>query len=461
MFSSNVPLSRIRHFALLAIIAIMALGLRAQEISYNLTPTHELGEELWQIPISGKLTMSADGKRVLVACLADSVFYMVDVETGAYKKLFSQFYADNTYGRTQYKTDNQCRWLVMEGSDLRNGVVRRVFRVEDTETGEIILERATGISTHAVSSVHDRLMAFNQLVKLSTFEVVKEYPTDPLTGIGAWFDDERGLVYRAKNRVVEELNAITGEILRSWTVRPSKFQMRRPSNSDWLYVFSTVTNGIKGWSQNLVEAINLVTGERLTFEKYFWTLADGRPKFNDQPQCFTSSSTTCFAIGDDNTPHYNAVWEFDAEVMKSQVICDLRFFFYDRYDPKTQTITPDRSRLLHCWAVSGGDSSILRCNALVPVATSAQENPEDVSSTDVSVVQRDNTLTIELVGTTAEELITNVQIFTNDGAIVASLPVGDPSVPVTVPIDHLSSGAYRCVVTTTGRELFASFTIVR
>jgi len=77
------------------------------------------------------------------------------------------------------------------------------------------------------------------------------------------------------------------------------------------------------------------------------------------------------------------------------------------------------------------------------------------------VVQRDNILTVELVLTNTEELISNVQIFTNDGIVVASVPVSDPSMPLTIPIGHLSSGAYRCVVTTTGRELFASFTIVR
>jgi hypothetical protein len=336
-----------------------------------------------------------------------------------------------------------------------------VFRVEDTETGQIVLEQEPGITIRAVSQSQDRLMSNTQLIKLSTFELVKVYPKETPSGLGAWFDDARGLVYRARPREVQEIDAITGEILRSWTVRPTTFQMRRPSNSDWLYVFSTMTDGLKGGSQNLVEAINLVTGERLTFEKYFWTLADGYPKYNDQPQCFTSSSTTCFAIGNDGTPHYNAIWEFDAEGTASQVINDSRFFLIDRYQGKTVAITPDKSRLLHCWNTDWKDSSILRCNALVPVATSAHEGSDVSNSTDVRVSQLDNTLTIELVGTTAEELITNVQIFTSSSSVVASVPVSDPSVPVTVPIDHLSSGAYRCVVTTTGRELFASFTIVR
>ncbi|RPI69075.1 MAG: hypothetical protein EHM43_02905 [Ignavibacteriae bacterium] len=405
--------------------------------------------------------MSADGKRVLVACLADSAFYMVDVETGAYRKLHSQFFQDNTYGITQYGIDQQCRWLVIQGTDLRNGVARPVFRVEDTETGEIVLEQEPGITIRGVSQRQDRLMSNTQLIKLSTFELIREYPKETPSGLGAWFDDDRGLVYRARPREAQEIDAETGEIRRSWTVRPITFHMLRPSNSDWLYVFSTETDGLSGGSQNLVEAINLVTSEKLTFTRYFWTLADGFPWFSDQPQCFTSSSSSCFAIGDDNTPHYNAVWEFDAESSKSAVVTDLRFFYHDRYQAKTLVITPDKSRLLHCWAVRGGDSSILRCNSLVPVATSAHENSSDDSSRDVSVVQRDNSLTIELVHTNSEELITNVQIFTSDGIVVARVPVSDASIPVTFSIGHLSSGAYRCVVTTTGRELFASFTIVR
>lgn len=449
-----------RLTVLFTFLNVLGLHLGAQEITYNLTPTHELGAQLWQIPISGKLTMSADGKRVLVACLADSAFYMVDVETGAYRKLHSQYFQDNTYGRTQYGTDDQCRWLVMHGTDLRDGVDRTVFRVEDTQTGEVVLEQEPGSTIRAVSQKQDRMMANWQLIKLSTFELIRQYPEE-IDGFGAWFDDDRGLTYRARSRELQEINTTNGDVLRTWKVRATRFNMRRPSNSDWMYVFSTETDGLMGGSQNLVEAINLVSGKRLTFERYFWTLADGYPKFNASPQCFTSSSTACFAIGNDNTPHHNVVWEFDAEGAMSNVITDLRFTFYDRYDGKTQSITPTKSHLLHCFFVDGGDSSILRCNSLVPVTTSAHENPKDESSRDVSVVQRDNTLTIELVHTDTEELITNVQIFTSDGIVVARVPVSDASIPVTFSIGHLSSGAYRCVVTTTGRELFASFTIVR
>jgi hypothetical protein len=454
------PVSLIWLTILFTSLCTSRLRLGAQEITYNLTPTHELGAQLWQIPISGKLTMSADGKRVLVACLADSAFYMVDVETGAYRKLHSQYFQDNTYGRTQYGTDDQCRWLVMHGTDLRDGVDRTVFRVEDTQTGEVVLEQEPGSTIRAVSQKQDRMMANWQLIKLSTFELIRQYPEE-IDGFGAWFDDDRGLTYRARSRELQEINTNTGDVLRTWKVRATRFNMRRPSNSDWMYVFSTETDGLMGGSQNLVEAIHLVTGERLTFEKYFWSLADGFPNYNDQPQCFTSSSTTCFSIGSDGSPHFNAIWEFDAEVAKSTVISDLLFYFIDRYSRKILTVTPDKSHLLHCWNVSGGDSSILRCNALVSVATSAQENPKVGSSPQVSVVQRDNTLTVELVGIAADDLITSVQVFTADGAVVVTQPVADPSVPVSIPIGHLSSGAYRCVVMTTVRELFASFTIVR
>jgi hypothetical protein len=436
------------------------LCLGAQEITYNLTPTHELGPEVWKIPISGKLTLSADGKRVLVACLADSAFYMVDVETGAYRKLHSQYFQDNTYGSTQYGTDQQCRWLVIHGTDLREGVARQVFRVEDTETGEIVLEQEPGITIRAVSQRQDRLISNNQLIKLSTFELIREYPKDVPGSIGAWFDDDRNLAYRSRPLELQEINTATGDVLRTWTVRASRFWMLRPSNSDWLYVISTETDGLKGGSQNLVEAINLVTGERLTFEKYFWSGADGYPDFTYSYPYFYPTTSTCHARGADGG-HLNVVWEFDAAQRLSQCAVDLRFLYFDSPEKRSLVIEPEKTKILSCWNSRDKDSSILRCNALISVATSAQENPEDESSPDVSVIQRDNRLTIELVGTTAEELITNVQVFTSDGIVVASVPVSDPSFPVTVSISHLSSGAYRCVVTTTERELFASFTIVR
>jgi uncharacterized protein YjhX (UPF0386 family) len=436
------------------LLSTLGAELRAQEITYNLTPTHELGEQLWQIPISGKLTMSADGKRVLVACLADSAFYMVDVETGAYRKLKARYYQDDTYGNTYYRTDADLRYLAQANT---NSISLNMWDLDADSV--MVWKNFSNTNLSAVSKRLDRVIHGNLVMKASTLEIVDTLP-EP---VSAWYDDDRGKAYYLVGSItqLQEVDVSTNVVLRTWKVRPTGGAMLRPANSDWLYVFSTMTNGLKGGSQNLVEAINLVTGERLTFEKYFWSGADGYPEFIlNAGDYFLPTQITCFARGSD-AGHRNVLWEFSADTRRSDVVVDYSMMFYDRLGRQSFITTIGKDFIIRCWDSRDEDSSILRCNALVSIATSAQENPEDVFSTDVSVVQRDNTLSIELVGTTTKEQITNVQIFASDGVMVASVPVRDPSVPMTVPIGHLSSGAYRCVVTTTGRELFASFTIVR
>jgi hypothetical protein len=79
--------------------------MHAQEVTYNTTPTHELGPELWQLPIGGQLTMSRDGKTLLVASMADTCFYVVDVSSGTIAvKLDAQFYVKSG-SNTMYAAD--------------------------------------------------------------------------------------------------------------------------------------------------------------------------------------------------------------------------------------------------------------------------------------------------------------------------------------------------------------------
>ncbi len=436
-----------------AVLTLTQMGVTAQEITYNLTPTHELGAELWQIPISGKLTMSADGKRVLVACLADSAFYMVDVETGAYRKLKARYYQDNTYGKTHYTTDAQLRFMAQTNTKS----IR--LNIWDLEADSVVVWKDLGFkSLSAISYKQDRVIHKAVVYKASTLEAV-----DTLSeAVTAWYDDDRSNVYYlyGSTRQVQEVNVATNQILRSWTVRPVSAGILRPSMSDWLYIVAIETDGLPGGSQNFVEAINLTTGERLTFTKYFWSGVDGHPDFTYSYAYFLPTSNTCHARGSDGG-HLNVVWEFDADEQSTRCLVDLSFLFFDSAEKRSLIIHPSKSFLLSCWNSPVKDSSILRCNALVPAATSTPDEASASSSNNVIVIQRDNILTIEFAGTSVGEVVQEVQVFSSDGHTVITQPVTDPAVPVTLAIGHLSSGAYRLMVRTTQRQLFSSFTIVR
>ncbi len=313
-------------------------------------------------------------------------------------------------------------------------------------------------SLSAVSKRLDRVIHGNLVMKASTLEIVDTLP-EP---VSAWYDDDRSNVYYlyGSTRQLQEVNVATNQILRSWTVRPVSAGILRPSNSDWLYIVAIETNGLPGGSQNYVEAINLTTGERLTFTKYFWSGVDGHPDFTYSYAYFLPTSNTCHARGSDGG-HLNVVWEFDTEELSTRCLIDLSFLFLDSPEKRSLIVHPSKSFLLSCWNSPVKDSSILRCNALVPAVTSTPDEANGSSAREVIVIQRDNILAIEFAGTSFGEVVQEVQVFSGDGHTVITQPVTDPAVPVTLAIGHLSSGAYRLMVRTAKRQLFSSFTIVR
>ena len=303
------------------LILIGWVGVRAQEITYNLEPTHELGPELWSIPIGGKLTMSADGTRMLVASIADSAFYVVDVETGEYRRLSQPYYQDNTFGYTFYAVDNDLTSLTTRNVYTEG----RVLNAWDIGPDTLISSIATQIGSklNGVSLRYRRIIYNAQMLDLDSQEKIASHD---LMYAPAWFDDDRGVFYCSRDRVVGEFDAETGELKRTWGVRSLESEVRRPSNSDWLYVFSLETDFAN--PQNWVEAINLVTGERLTFEKYFWERVDGQPIYQSVWLVWTFSSAwkcswKCFlnAGVDKNGTHRNPVWSFNSEERRTPHRC--------------------------------------------------------------------------------------------------------------------------------------------
>ena len=437
------------------LILIGWVGVHAQEITYNLEPTHELGPELWSIPIGGRLTMSADGTRMLVASLADSAFYVVDVETGQYRRLSQPYYQDNTFGFTLYVIDN----------DLKTLSTRNLFDddptlyVWDVESDTLLYAESTRLGSASflkgVSGRNDRLVFDRSLIDLKTGQTLTIHE---LLRAPAWFDDDRGVFYCSRERVAGEFDAVTGELLRSWPVRSALSEVRRPSDSDWLYVFSLQTDFAN--PQNWVEAINLVTGDRMTFERYFWTLTDGQPIFNPGFDVYASTPYSAVASGRDGfSDHIQPVWRFDAEAHKSDVVIDP--LFYSEGDPgrKPHALTPSFDRFIHTWWTNWKDSSITRCNALIPVATSMGGSDEGTESPGVTTYVTDDFLYIE--PEQLETIVLHVDVATIDGAVILQQDFTDPVLPVRIPIDHLASGTYVCSVQTSVGRFSSTFAIQR
>jgi len=341
-------------------LLVAAAGVSAQEITYNLEPTHELGPELWSIPIGGRLTMSADGTRMLVASIADSAFFVVDVETGEYRKTPARFYADNTFGFTSYTVDAGLHILV-ESTTTSLDTLRSWDLDSDTLFAEAL---QTDHYLAAVSGRHDRLIRGTTLLKATTLEPVTTLPG----AYRAWFDDDKRKVYLSSRNVVYEADALTGEIGREWVIRATSSEVRRPKDSDWLYVFAIESNTLDG--QNWVEAINLVTGEHLKFSKYFWSLTEGQPELLPFASEHAYSTANTGIVNGRDLGHSNVTWEFSAESRRSNTVLDLRFFYGTRETEKLRAIGPNKELLCHTWWTRRKDSSITRCNALVPVATS-------------------------------------------------------------------------------------------
>ena len=436
------------------LILIGWVGVRAQEITYNLEPTHELGPELWSIPIGGRLTMSADGTRMLVASLADSAYYVGEVETGEYRRLSQPYYQDNTFGYTFYAVDNDLTSLTTRNVYTEG----RVLNAWDIGADTLISSIPTQIGSklNGVSLRYRRIIYNARMLDLDTQEKIASHD---LMYAPAWFDDDRGVFYCSRDRVVGEFDAVTGELKRTWGVRSLESEVRRPSDSDWLYVFSLQTDFAN--PQNWVEAMNLVTGERLTFDKYFWERVDGQPVFNQALDFFTAGSRDCFLSGK-NVPHMNPVWSFSSEERRTRVIVDLSFEFEGRASQKITAIHPSQSSLVHTWWVDWKDSSITRCNALVPVSTSIKE--------EIPGGDQGNSLpfTLSVIGDDLHinplqpgHLVHHVDIASIDGAVILQQDITAPVLPVRIPIDHLASGTYVCSVQTSVGRYSSTFAIQR
>jgi hypothetical protein len=422
-------------------------SISAQEIEYNLTPEKQLGPELWKLPIGGDLTMSRDGRTLLVASTADSAFYVVDVETGTIRRRLTPKYFPPPNRSTVYRTDDDLKWISLGWTDWRG--------LWDIEADTIIT--AYGKSTiFTISRQHARLHEaykdFSALLDAHTLRIITQFPW--VVGVFAWFDDARGILYRvvptgAGYANIEEYDALSGAFIRKTGIHHDRGTVVRPPNSQWLYYFTLGPTDIhpEGW----VEAIHLETGERVRFMDF----GPGNPDFT--PGTYGHgfiSFTDNIALAGASGPKPERVWTFDAESRTCRTIVEQPFVtFLGFLTTKEYAISLALNMYIHCW--DGGDSSGMRCQTLVPATTQVHETPLATKQPAwLATIQSE--LTIDL-----HQPIRSIIIASTEGRVLLNQPGPFEQRPIRIPIPMLPSGSYLCSVRTAQEVLSASFTLTR
>ncbi|MCX6139511.1 MAG: hypothetical protein NTX15_01535 [Candidatus Kapabacteria bacterium] len=438
----------------IAAIAFCALLLTrfpasAQEIVYDTVVRNTLGPELWAIPVSGPLTISEDGRKVLVASVRDSMFYIVDVATGAFRPLMS---APDYWGgagkQTSHVTDASLTWLWVT---VPRGGGKKDFYLIDVASDTIIrrFQDSALLGIASMSRTLDRCVDSRTLYRLSTMEPVSAL-ADPAGGT-SWFDDTHRKLYRNTPWQVDEIDPVTGKVEQTWAVNSEISYARRPANSDWLYVYNYCVDAFGG-SCGDVNAINVVTQERVMFTKHMGEHLVGPSGYiaNGATSSIGYASRWATGLG------FQPIWSFDAVARTTAAILNPVFYFGGELSGKHIAIMPDFGRFVHGWQTLNRDSSFTRCNQIVPLTTTVDRSTD--SATTAAWLEASGEWMEIRMGDT--ENITSVDLHTVTGQLVKHLDRTECLArPLRISLAMLQSGSYMCTVQTTQGTRSSSFTI--
>ncbi len=442
----------------LVLLTLLAAStfLQAQEVTYNTTPTHQLGPELWQLPIGGQLTMSRDGKTLLVASMADTCFYVVDVTTGTIrKKLLTRYVVEFTGGASSYACDGDMKLLAVSRIMFVPDSLPELLFIVDLTKGDTIARRSLLMPIAALSSRSDRLLTGSVLYTASTLDTIATFSEWNYTT--GWFDDDRGLLYRCVPNGVQEIDAASGTILRGWGTNARAFSRAiRPQNSMWLYVFAWPESDKP--ESTFVDAIHLETGERIHYTHEYTGGGPVVSEVTNNSYVFSTPSQGLMCNG--SVLGYNYICAFDGSTRSSQAVVSPLFKWGTRTSTKENVVNPELTLYLHTWGsdTRNSDSNIIRCNSLIPATVDIREVETEES---IELLARTDSGMLLILSPN----LVNIQfldIIATDGRILQH-HTGDELVrqPIAISIASLPSGTYLCAVQLADRRLTTSFTVVR
>jgi hypothetical protein len=405
---------------------------------------------LWRLPIGGQLTLSRDGRRLLVASNSDTCFYVVDVEAGAVRrKLTPKNYYKPSGLSTVYMVDEDLKWMTLEWTDMRG-----LWDIE----ADTLLTAFGENGIFYISSRLNRMYGAHKdalaLLNARTLEVIHSYPVR--YGTRAWFDDDRGVFYLTVDHGIEEYDAETGIRIRGTYVDAVEGVVRRPKDSQWLYYFTT---GLSQGYHDFVEAVHLETGERVRF------FGPSNPRLG--MHLGTAGESFIVPRGGDVVAGFDSglqspVFAFDAQGRVSRVIVDPPPFRdpWDstRISARECAITPDLTRYLHTLDADEANTALV-CQALIPNTTSAASEPPQPRPGPAPWARvADGELVLTPPGTGP---IHAIDITATDGRIARSAAGPFDQRPVRIGLAGLPAGLYFCTIRRQGGALSASFTISR
>jgi hypothetical protein len=209
------------------------------------------------------------------------------------------------------------------------------------------------------------------LARATTLDTIKTFAEEAYTT--GWFDDDRGLLYRCVPNAVQEIDVVTGMILRSWGTNARTFSRAiRPQQSMWLYVFAWPETDKP--ESTFVDAIHLETGERVHYTHEY---AGGGPVANEVDESsYVYSTSSEGLMSSIASLGYNYLCSFDASKRLSQAVVSPSFLWGSGTIAKENAVDPTLTRYLHTWPLEAvdRDSCILRCNAMSPVSSSGSDD---------------------------------------------------------------------------------------
>ncbi len=428
----------------------------AQVIEYDTIARSVLGPELWRIPVSGQMTISEDASTILLAGYADTTFYLVDATNGDYRAIRSAPPYVNReggvlYTKTYYSADANLTTLwvmVVSGAgssrhfviDLDKDSLLYSYSVDEIQSGQPI-----------ISKLQDRVLIGNLLYRMSTFDLITTFQNAPYnTG---WFDDSGRKLYRSRPYVVEEIDPVSGNVERSWEVESEVSYIRRPRNSKWLYVFMYCVTGVARQCGN-VRGINLISSQEVLLEDYYgqkYRIGDAPLKLGAMAEVAYGSR---FVRGLGGQP----LWSFDAASRKTHLIVNPTFEFMGDKDVEPFVVTTDFEKYLHGRLTKMKDSSITRCNLLVPntVWVNTSDSKHDSENRLVLV---DDYLEIHLL---FAETFVGLEVYTAVGQrVTPGRSFDSHSVPLRLDVSSLTNGMYYVVVNTTQGMITSRIVIAR
>ena len=448
----DVAMSRI-CFLIALLVVFAAKHTNAQPVVYDTIARSVIGTELrWEIPIFGDhIAVSADGSRLLLFRQTDSSYYVVNLATGAYKKLLSP--PQYQYPESLFSTDPGVTVLCV---NIKEGL----FRFYDLDADTLLFsERFTGLPQFSVKQ--DRLvLGYGSagdngdkcgLFTLSTREKISDLPLR--VRYTAFFDDAHNRLYFPSASTLYEIDPTDGRVLQQWDIGGTH-EVRRPNNSDWLYTYrgerAIWYNSAPTDFRVTVEAVNVITQERLTFVDYAGV---NTTTAIDDTHIIGATNSVGYLIRRTavRNPTYKKIGEqpvfvFDAEARRSQLIVNPAFQFNGRSRVYDAIISQDLEWCIHNYIYTEPTRrSVLRCVRLDPAVTSVAHDGELATGEREWLNHAAPWLEIRIQ---PQERVESVDIFTIYGGLAQHVEPGSiTESPLRIDTRALAPGLYVCALT--------------